>query len=135
MLKSLGRVCLSGIFIIAGAEAFKAPGPRTNMVEGAGIPEPETAVRINGATMVIAGILLALGIVPKAAAGTLIGTMIPTTLVGHAFWKEKDPKAQSMQRLQFLKNLGLVGGLLWVLAEASEEERAKNHTEVEMLPM
>jgi len=135
MLKSLGRVCLSGIFIIAGAEAFKAPGPRTNMVEGAGIPEPETAVRINGATMVIAGILLALGIVPKAAAGTLIGTMIPTTLVGHAFWKEKEPKTQSMQRVQFLKNLGLVGGLVWVLAEASEEERAKNHTEVEMLPM
>ncbi len=135
MLKSLGRVCLSGIFIVAGAEAFKAPGPRTQMVEGAGIPQPETAVKVNGATMVLGGILLALGIVPKAAAGALIGSMIATTFVGHAFWKEKDPKAQSMQRVQFLKNLGMVGGLLWVLAEASDEERAKNHTEVEMLPM
>ncbi len=135
MLKSLGRICLSGIFIVAGAEAFKAPGPRTQMVEGAGIPEPETAVKVNGATMVIAGILLALGIVPKAAAGTLIGTMIPTTLVGHAFWKEGKPQAQSMQRVQFLKNLGLVGGLLWIIAEASEEEQAKNHVEIETLPM
>ncbi len=135
MLKSLGRICLSGIFIIAGAEAFKAPGPRTQMVEGAGIPEPETAVKVNGATMVIAGILLALGIMPKASAGALIGTMIPTTLVGHAFWKEEKPQAQSMQRVQFLKNLGLVGGLLWIIAEASEEKRAKNHAEVEMLPM
>ncbi|MGI8688397.1 MAG: DoxX family protein [Thermomicrobiales bacterium] len=135
MLKSLGRICLSGIFIVAGAEAFTAPGPRKDKVAGVGIPEPETAVKINGATMVIAGILLALGIVPKAAAGTLIGTMIPTTLVGHAFWKEKEPKAQSMQRVQFLKNLGLVGGLLWIIAEASEEERAKNYVEIETLLM
>ncbi len=135
MLKSLGRVCLSGIFIIAGAEAFSAPGPRTGKVAGAGIPEPEMAVKINSATMVLGGILLALGIMPKAAAGALIGTMIPTTLVGHAFWKEEKPQAQSMQRVQFLKNLGLVGGLLWIIAEASEEKHAKNHVEVEMLPM
>jgi putative oxidoreductase len=135
MLKSLGRICLSGIFIIAGAEAFKAPGPRTGKVEGAGIPQPEVAVKVNGATMVIGGILLALGIVPKAAAGALIGTMIPTTLVGHAFWKEEKPQAQSMQRVQFLKNLGLVGGLLWVIAEAPEEQRVKDHTEIETLPM
>ncbi len=135
MLKSLGRVCLSGIFIIAGSEAFKAPGPRTQMVEGAGIPQPEMAVKVNGATMVIGGAMLALGIMPKVAAGALIGSMIPTTLVGHAFWEEKDPKALSMQRVQFLKNLGLVGGLLWMLAEASEEKRAKNHVEIEPLPV
>ncbi|MDQ6906865.1 MAG: DoxX family protein [Chloroflexota bacterium] len=135
MLKSLGRVCLSGIFVIAGAEAFKAPGPRTQMVEGAGIPQSELAVKVNGATMVIGGILLALGIAPKAAAGALIGSMIPTTLVGHAFWNEKEPKALAMQRVQFLKNLGLVGGLLWIIAEASEEKRARNHVEIETLPM
>ncbi|MGI8856470.1 MAG: DoxX family protein [Thermomicrobiales bacterium] len=135
MLKPLGRICLSGIFIIAGAEAFKTPGGRTQKVGGAGIPEPETAVKVNGATMVIAGLMLAFGITPKAAAGALIGTMIPTTLVGHAFWKETDPKAQSMQRVQFLKNLGLIGGLLWVLAEVSQEQHTKNHVEIETMPM
>jgi putative oxidoreductase len=135
MLKPLGRICLSGIFIIAGAEAFKAPGPRTTKVEGAGIPEPEMAVKVNGATMVIAGLMLAFGIMPKAAAGALIGTMIPTTLVGHAFWKETTPQAQSMQRIQFLKNLGLIGGLVWILAESSQEKPAKNHVEIEQLPM
>jgi putative oxidoreductase len=135
MLKPLGRICLSGIFIVAGAEAFNAPGPRTQKVEGVGIPEPEMAVKINGATMVIGGILLALGIAPKVAAGALIGTMIPTTLVGHAFWDEQDPKALAMQRVQFLKNLGLVGGLLWVIAEYSQEKDAKNHVEIEKLPM
>lgn len=134
MLKSIGRLCLSGIFIVGGVEAFNAPGPRAGRVAGAGIPEPEMAVKVNGATMVIAGIMLALGVAPKAAAGALIGTLIPTTIVGHAFWQERQPQSQSMQRVQFLKNLGLIGGLLWVLAEASEEDE-KNHVEVEMLPL
>ncbi|HEY7909914.1 MAG TPA: DoxX family protein [Thermomicrobiales bacterium] len=135
MLKLLGRLCLSGIFVVAGAEAFNAPGGRTQKVEGAGIPEPEMAVKVNGATMVIAGLMLAFGIAPKAAAGALIGTLIPTTLIGHAFWKEADPKALSMQRVQFLKNLGLIGGLLWILAEVSQEKDAKHHVEIETLPM
>ena len=93
------------------------------------------AVKVNGATMVIAGLMLALGIAPKAAAGALIGTLIPTTLVGHAFWKEDTPQAQAMQRVHFLKNLGLLGGLIWILAEASQEKDAKNHVEIETLPM
>jgi putative oxidoreductase len=135
MLKSLGRIFLSGIFVIAGAEAFKAPGGRTQMVDSAGIPEPETAVKVNGAMMVLGGLMLALGIAPKAAAGVLIGSLIPTTLVGHAFWKEDEAKALSMQRVQFLKNLGLLGGLLWILAESSQEKRAQNHVEIEKMPM
>ena len=46
MLKLLGRASLSGIFIIAGAEAFKAPGPRTQKVGSADVggrhPKTET---------------------------------------------------------------------------------------------
>src|SRR5665213_547048 len=131
MLKPLGRLCLAGIFVVAGAEAFNAPGGRTQKVEGAGIPESEIAVKVNGATMVIAGLMLAFGIAPRAAAGALIGTLIPTTLVGHAFWKEEPPQAQAMQRIHFLKNVGLLGGLVWVLAETSQEKGAKNHVEIE----
>ena len=43
--------------------------------------------------------------------------MIPTTLAGHSFWRESDPKTMSQPRVQFLKNLGLVGGLLLVATE------------------
>jgi putative oxidoreductase len=135
MLKLLGRICLAGIFVVAGAEAFNAPGVRTQKVEGAGIPQPDMAVKVNGATMVLAGLMLAFGIAPKAAAGALIASLIPTTYVGHAFWKEADPKALSMQRVQFLKNLGLIGGLLWILAETSREEHTKNRVEIETLPL
>lgn len=114
---SLGHILLSSIFISGGASAFLQPGHRVSKVADAGIPKPETAVPLNGLAMVVAGTALALDIAPKAAAAVLIGTMIPTTFVGHAFWKETDANARRMQQTQFLKNLGLIGGLLLVLFE------------------
>ena len=58
-----------------------------------------------------------MGIAPKLAATILIGTIIPTTIVGHAFWKEEGVVGRKNQQTQFYKNLGLLGGLLDVLAE------------------
>lgn len=121
MLQSLGRLALSGIFVLGGANTLKAPGARARQVDEAGIPQANLAVRVNAATMVLGGILLALGIAPKAAAGALLGSLIPTTLVGHPFWKEAAPQARSMQLAHFLKNLGLIGGLLLVLAASGDE--------------
>ncbi|MDP9071783.1 MAG: DoxX family protein [Actinomycetota bacterium] len=116
LLRRLGRLLLSGIFVVAGADAFRDPGPRAGKAEALGIPYPELATQVNAATMVVAGAALALGLRTRWAAATLVGSLIPTTLAGHPYWKEEDPQARSLQRTQFLKNAGLLGGLLAVLA-------------------
>lgn len=108
---------LSGIFISGGAQAFIEPGGRANKVADAGLPQPNQAVELNGAAMVIGGTLLGLGIAPKLAATILVASLLPTTLVGHAFWKEETAAGRTNQRTQFYKNLGLLGGLLLVLTE------------------
>jgi uncharacterized membrane protein YphA (DoxX/SURF4 family) len=77
-------------------------------------------VVLNGALMILAGLLLGLGIAPRRAAALLIGSLVPTTLVGHAFWKEEPGTEREKQLLQFLKNLGLIGGLLMVVSEKQE---------------
>ncbi len=66
--------------------------------------------------MAAGGAALALGIVPRAAAAGLIASLVPTTLAGHRFWEEEDPQARRMQLTQFLKNLGLIGGLVLLLS-------------------
>ncbi len=111
------QLLLSGIFIYGGWGAFSKPGGRPKMVAAAGIPRPEQAVVLNGAVMIVAGLLLGLGIAPRLAAALLIGSLVPTTLVGHAFWKEEPGPEREKQLLQLLKNLGLIGGLLMVLTE------------------
>ena len=37
---------------------------------------------------------------------------MPTTLAGHRFWEHEDPKERFGQTSHFLKNAGLLGGLL-----------------------
>jgi uncharacterized membrane protein YphA (DoxX/SURF4 family) len=117
MIRTITRLLLSGIYIINGWGAFSKPGGRHKLVAAAGIPYPEQAVVINAAVMVCAGLLLGLGITPRLASALLLGSMIPTTLVGHPFWKEEPGSQRQNQETQFLKNLSMIGGLLMVLTE------------------
>lgn len=117
LIRAKGRVLLSGIFVVAGWQAFTEPGGRADKAEALGLPEPDLLVKVNGLTMVAGGTALALGIKPKLTALVLVGTLIPTTLAGHPFWDETDPAQRNQQLIQALKNVGLMGGLLMILAD------------------
>lgn len=83
--------------------------------------DPATLVRINAATQIAAAAALATGRAPRVAAAVLAASLVPTTISGHAFWDETDPQARSAQRVQFTKNVSMLGGLL--LAAADTEGR------------
>lgn len=119
---ALARVLLAAPFVWLGWEAAAEPGGRVDLAADLGVPSPETAVRFNGAAMVAGGVGLASGIAPRAAALGLVASMVPTTLAGHAFWQHDDPGARKVNRIQFLKNLGLVGGLLAVAASSGTRD-------------
>lgn len=117
MIKTIGHMLLSTMFISGGFKAFQEPGGRTQKVAAAGIPAPRQATILNGAVMTVAGTTLALGIAPKLSAVALIGALIPTTFVGHSFWTETAPQNRMNQQIHFMKNLAMIGGLIAVLAE------------------
>lgn len=123
LLVALARMMMAGIFVVAGWDAFREPGNRPNQAAKLGFGDPELAVRANGLGMMVAGSGLGLGIKPKLSALALIGLLVPTTLAGHAFWDEEQPQAVARQRVQFLKNLGLAGGLLAVLASGGRSRK------------
>lgn len=112
MIHWLARSALAAPFVVLGAEAAREPGGRVALAEHLGLPYPAQAVRCNGLAMVAGGVGLALGILPRTAAAGLTASMIPTTLAGHRFWEDSDPAARKANRIHFLKNVGLVGGLL-----------------------
>ena len=74
--------------------------------------DPIDAVRLNAAVHLGAGVLLAAGVMSRLAAAALAVSMVPTTIAGHPFWEIDDPVKRSQQRVQFLKNTGIFGGLL-----------------------
>lgn len=102
-------------------KTFRNPSPVVPAAERVGVPiaarlglptDPETLVKLNAGVQVGAGALLALGLFPRAAAATLAASLLPTTLAGHRFWEETEPAQREGQRLQFLKNASILGGLL-----------------------
>jgi uncharacterized membrane protein YphA (DoxX/SURF4 family) len=74
-------------------------------------------VKVNAGVMVAGGALLALGKAPRLASAALLGSLVPTTLAGHPFWQETDPQAREQQRMQFMKNAAMGGGLLLALLD------------------
>jgi putative oxidoreductase len=123
-LRAVGRAALATMFITGGADALLEPGPRAARAAELRVPlEPELAVRVNGTTMLAAGMALAIGVWPRLAAAALAGTLVPTTLAGHPYWRMTDPAARRQQRTHFFKNVGLFGGALLVIAERPARRR------------
>ncbi len=118
-LRSLSRAAVAGAFVISGWDAFLDPGHRTVKAAALGVPQPELATVLNGGAMVVAGVALGAGVAPRLSAAVLAALLVPTTLAGHAFWTESDPRSRAQQRIQFFKNLCMLGGLLEVVAKES----------------
>ena len=112
LLHVLGRAALGVPFVVLGFDPAKEPPGRVKSAESLGIPQPELAVRFNGAAMVAGGVALTTGIFPRAAAAGLVASLVPTTLAGHPYWQETDAARRTAQRIQFLKNVGLAGALV-----------------------
>lgn len=119
MFRVLSQWLLGGIFLKCGADAYARPG-QAEGIAGAGLPNPGGAVELRSVAMVMGGAMLALNVAPRLAAAALIGSLVPMTLVSHAFWKEEDKVVRDAQYTQFLKNLGLIGGLLLLLTQKKE---------------
>ena len=120
--RRLARPLLASIFVVEGWDAFWNPEGKAMKAEAvtelpaekAGLNglDTETFVRVNGAVQICAGILLAAGRFRRLAALALIGSIVPTTYAGHRFWEESDPTTRNQQKIHFLKNVGLLGGLI-----------------------
>jgi len=127
LTRIVARPLLASIFVSAGVNHLQNPGHAAGLVEPLTsqlpdtvppqLADPEKLVLANAVVQVGAGSALALGIKPKWAALALVGSLVPTTLAGHRFWEIEDPQMKAMQRIQFLKNTALIGGLLSVVGQ------------------
>ena len=118
--RKLARPLLSAAFINGGVAALKAPGAHASMAEDVAQPtakavgidwDTEQLVKANAAVQIGAGLLLATGRFRRLAALALAGSLVPTTMAGHRFWEAQGEERQG-QLIHFLKNLGLLGGLV-----------------------
>lgn len=134
-VRSAGRVALSWVFLASGLDVLLHPEKPTATAgwlfeagrSAVPVPVPPDIhlVRANAALQVAAATALATGRRPRSAAAVLVGSLLPTTIGGHAYWRFDDPVQRKAQRTQFNKNLGLLGGLLLAVAEPASSRRLR----------
>ena len=92
-LRMAARLLTGSTYVLLGVDAARAPGARVDQAAATlaalrkVVPvqvDDELIVRGNGAVQVVGGALLASGTLPRLAALALAGSMIPTTVAGHA---------------------------------------------------
>ena len=101
-----GRICLCLIFFYGAFGNFSDFAGTQERMAQMGLPLPALLLAGNIVFQIIGAISLLLGFKVQWGAIILIVFLIPTTLVFHPFW------ADGSEAIPFLKNLGLIGGLL-----------------------
>ena len=123
IVNSIARSMLAAVFIWGGIDTLRNPKPRVEAAKslfektakfGGSISDAnqENLVDLNAAVMVSAGALLVSGKAPRLASLALAGSLVPTTLSGHAYWEHDDPRTRSAHKVQLLKNASTLGGLV-----------------------
>ncbi|MGH9404110.1 MAG: DoxX family membrane protein [Terriglobia bacterium] len=112
----IGRIIFGGFFIMAGFNHFAELDSMSGYVKAKGVPAPKLAMGGSGALLILGGLSLLLGFDPVIGIILLIIFFLGVTPVMHAFWKVDDPMARMAERVNFMKNLALVGALLMLLA-------------------
>lgn len=113
MLPLLGRLFIAALFLVAGIRKILIWEAQVGYFTRLGFPAPElftvlaVVIEIGGALLLIAGWRT------RWVAWLLILFLVIATGMAHRFW-EFDAAQQANQMNHFLKNLALIGGLLFV---------------------
>jgi|TARA_B110000444_G_C18762463_1_gene558287 putative oxidoreductase len=112
LLDLLGRLCISAIFLFSGINKVFHYNSTVQWMEGFGIPEllliPTIMIEI------IFPILIIIGYQTRLAAGILIMFCLVTAFIFHSDFSNQ------MQLIAFLKNIGLTGGLMFLMANGPQ---------------
>jgi putative oxidoreductase len=113
-----GRILIAAIFVFAGLGKITGFEGTVGYIASKGLPLPQLAAI--GAILVElgGGIMLVLGWKTRWAAAALFLFTGLAALIFHNFWAATPDQAQN-QMIHFMKNMAIMGGLLFVMAHGS----------------
>ena len=111
----VGRILLALLFLVAGVRKLMAVAGSTGYLTKLGFPMPEVMIWVAIAIEIGGAALLILGWNTRRVAWLLILFTAIATAMAHRFW-EFDAAQYGNQLNHFLKNVAIIGGLLYVAA-------------------
>ena len=114
ILPLVGRILIGLIFLVAGVRKVMGFAGTVAYLTKLGFPAPEVMAVIALIIEIGGSILLIVGWRTRWAAWLLAVFVVVAGFAAHRFWEITDAGQYSNQMNHFLKNLSIVGGLLYV---------------------
>jgi putative oxidoreductase len=109
-IAAAGRLLLAILFLLSGLSKLAAPAATTGYIASAGLPYPVLGYVVALAVELGGGLLLLAGFHARIAAAIMAAFTIAAALAFHSNFADQNEK------IHFLKNVALAGGLLQVVA-------------------
>jgi putative oxidoreductase len=111
----LARLGLAALYIQSGFGKIFGIPELSRALAGLGFPLPPLTAVLAILVELGCGLAVLLGLRTRLAALALIGFTLLASVLFHDFWTLGPPERQT-QNIQFMKNMGLVGGFLALIA-------------------
>lgn len=111
----IGRILLALIFIISGLGKITGFEGTVGYMQAYSMPMTQALLVLAIIIELGGGILIAIGWKARWAAAALGVFVIIVTLIFHGFWAVAEDQVM-LQQIMFMKNLSILGGLLYVMA-------------------
>jgi putative oxidoreductase len=111
----VGRVFLSLMFLLGGFQKFFGWSQTESYMASRGLPWVPVLLGLAIVIEIVAGLSLLTGYMTRRGAMILFLYLIPVTLSFHSFWTYSAAEVPN-QMAHFLKNITIMGGLLFVAA-------------------
>ena len=120
ILAVLGRVMLCTIFFMS-AVGNKIPHFQAvaEVMAGKGIPAPQLMLAGAIVFLIAGSISVVVGFRARIGAALLLVFLVLATYYFHDFWDVADSAARQDQMIHFMKNLGLMGAMVLIIANGS----------------
>lgn len=115
----IGRIIFGGYFLLNAYNHIFKSAHMIGYAQSKGVPSPKLAIIGSGIVLTIGGLSMLLGLYPVVGVIALALFLIPVSFKMHDFWKIQDPMARMGERIQFEKNMALLGAALMLLAIAT----------------
>jgi len=112
-LTLIGRILIGTLFLVAGIMKVMNIAGTTAYMTRLGFPAPELMAYLATIIELASGALLIIGWQTRRVAWLLVVYVAIATGMAHRFW-EYDPAQRGNQINHFLKNLALIGAMLFV---------------------
>ncbi len=130
----LGRIFISFIFFYEGLDTFFNFSSTLQTMTEYGITwNQKFLLGMVLFLMFLGAILVALGYYARFGAFLLLLYWLPYTCIIYSFWNDP-PDLQRLNAIYFMRNLGVIGGLLLLMANGAGEYSIKRLIHVMRLP-